>query len=32
MIEFTPLNLMLTAGVVLLIAIIFIYNIKKELK
>jgi hypothetical protein len=32
MIEFTTVNVLLAAGLALLIAVIFIYNIKKELK
>lgn len=32
MIEFTTVNVLLAAGLSLLIAVIFIYTIKKELK
>lgn len=32
MIEFTTVNVLLAAGLSLLIAVIFIFNIKKELK
>jgi hypothetical protein len=32
MIELTPLNLVIGAGVALFIAFVFIYNIRKELK
>ena len=32
MIEFTPLNLLLTVGVVIIMAVVFIVAIRRELK
>lgn len=32
MISFTPLNVLLIIGAAIFIAVVFIYNIKKELK